>query len=117
MRQLMLRTFIKNLREKLLINDDQFVVLSVRRLVERNGLDLLIECAKRLKTIDNISFVIVGDGPLMPDISAQVDKYRQTISNDELSETIYKLGFKLDQTLDKIISRLDYIIGGESDGN
>ena len=48
---------------------------------------------------------------------AQVDKYRQTISNDELSETIYKLGFKLDQTLDQIISRLDYIIGGESDGN
>ena len=48
---------------------------------------------------------------------AQVDKYRQTISNDELSETIYKLGFKSDQTLDQIISRLDYIIGGESDGN
>ena len=48
---------------------------------------------------------------------AQVDKYRQTISNDALSETIYKLGFKLDQTLDQIISRLDYIIGGESDGN
>ena len=48
---------------------------------------------------------------------AQVDKYRQTISNDELSETIYKLRFKLDQTLDQIISRLDYIIGGESDGN
>ena len=48
---------------------------------------------------------------------AQVDNYRRTISNEELIETIYKLGFKLDQTLDQIISRLDYIIGGESDGN
>ena len=48
---------------------------------------------------------------------AQVDNYRRTISNEELTETIYKLGFKLDQTLDQIISRLDYIIGGESDGN
>ena len=67
---------IKNLREKLLINDDQFVVLSVRRLVERNGLDLLIECARKLKTTNNISFVIVGDGPLRADILAQIDKYR-----------------------------------------
>ena len=48
---------------------------------------------------------------------AQVDNYRRTIINEELTETIYKLVFKLDQTLDQIISRLDYIIGGESDGN
>ena len=46
-----------------------------------------------------------------------VDKEKEQIDSDNLTETIYKLGFKLDQTLDQIISRLDYIIGGESDGN
>ena len=54
--------------------------------------------------------------------SIEVSQIARTISkylhlNEELTETIYKLGFKLDQTLDQIISRLDYIIGGESDGN
>ena len=44
---------------------------------------------------------------------AQVDKYRQTISNDELSETIYKLGFKIDTLLSKLIGQLDTIIESE----
>ena len=49
--------------------------------------------------------------------------YKELVNNqvaqsdpNELSEKIMQLGFKLDQQLEQIISRLDYIIGGESDG-
>ena len=43
---------------------------------------------------------------------AQVDNYRRTISNEELTETIYKLGFKIDTAIDKIINQLDTISEG-----
>ena len=62
------------IKEYLSLSDDQFVVLSVRRLVERNGIELLIECARRLRSMENISFVIVGDGPMRNRIDSQIAK-------------------------------------------
>ena len=50
--------------------------------------------------------------------------YKELVNNqvaqsspNELSAKIMHLGVKLDQQLEQMISRLDYIIGGESDGN
>ena len=39
-----------------------------------------------------------------------VDKEREQIDSDNLIESIYKLGFKIDQQLDKIIKQLDKIM-------
>ena len=48
-----------------------------------------------------------------------VNKKREEIDGDNITETIMKLGFKVDQLLSKIISQLDTIIeddsGGEND--
>ena len=41
---------------------------------------------------------------------ALVDKERQQIDPNNLTETIYKLGYKIDTLLGKIISQLDTLI-------
>ena len=45
-----------------------------------------------------------------------VDKEREKIDPDNLTEYIYKLGFKIDTLLSKIIGQLDTIIQSESEG-
>ena len=44
-----------------------------------------------------------------------VDKKREEIDGDNLIESIYKLGYQIDQSLERILERLDYIIGGENE--
>ena len=44
-----------------------------------------------------------------------VNKKREEIDGDNITETIMKLGFKLDQLLSKIISQLDTIIEDNKD--
>ena len=46
---------------------------------------------------------------------AQVDKEKEQIDPDNLTEYIYKLGFKIDTLLSKIIAQLDTIIEEEND--
>ena len=41
-----------------------------------------------------------------------VDKEKEQIDSDNLTETIYKLGFKIDTLLNKIIGQLDEISEG-----
>ena len=41
---------------------------------------------------------------------ALVDKEREKIDTSNITESIYKLGYKIDQLLSKIISRLDTLI-------
>ena len=45
-----------------------------------------------------------------------VNKKREEIDGDNITETIMKLGFKVDQLLSKIISQLDTIIEDDSVG-
>ena len=46
---------------------------------------------------------------------AQVDKEREKIDPNNLTEHIYKLGFKIDTLLNKIINQLDTINEGLSE--
>ena len=46
---------------------------------------------------------------------ALVDKEKEQIDTDNLTESIYKLGFKIDTLLSKIIAQLDTIIDSESE--
>ena len=47
---------------------------------------------------------------------ALVDKEREQIDTSNLTEYIYKLGYKIDTLLSKIISQLDTIIKEDSEG-
>ena len=50
------------------------------------------------------------DTPAYKNYKELVDKEREQIDSDNLIESIYKLGFKIDQQLDKIIKQLDKIM-------
>jgi phosphatidylinositol alpha-1,6-mannosyltransferase len=50
-------------RVRLGVGADEQVVLAISRLVERKGIDTLIEAAKALPPSDRVRIVICGDGP------------------------------------------------------
>jgi len=63
----------QEIRKKLGIPQDAVVVLTVRRLVYKNGIDTLLECANiATKKNKKIIFVAVGKGPDLENVLAQV---------------------------------------------
>jgi glycosyltransferase involved in cell wall biosynthesis len=61
------------MRRKLGIPQDAIVVLTVRRLVYKNGVDTLLDCAKiAAKRNSKIVFLAVGKGPDLESVRAQV---------------------------------------------
>ena len=50
------------------------------------------------------------DTPAYNNYKALIDKEREQINSDNLTEYIYKLGFKIDTLLTKIISQLDTVL-------
>ena len=61
------------MRRKLGISQDAIVVLTVRRLVYKNGVDTLLDCAKiAAKRNSKIVFLAVGKGPDLESVRAQV---------------------------------------------
>lgn len=60
------------IRSRLGIPDDRFVLLTVRRLFYRNGLDTLLDAAALLRERDDLWFVIGGSGPEGPALEDQV---------------------------------------------
>lgn len=79
-------TKIKNnkiLRQKLLIDDNSFVVLYQGALFKGRGLEQLLECAEYLQ---NIIFVIMGDGYLKEELSAKIYKYN--LNNVKLIDAV-----------------------------
>ena len=53
------------------------------------------------------------DSEAYANYKALVNKEKDKIDSDDLTESIYKLGFKIDTLLSKIISQLDTIIEEE----
>jgi glycosyltransferase involved in cell wall biosynthesis len=63
----------EEMRRKLCIPQDAVVVLTVRRLVYKNGVDTLLDCANiAVKKNPKIVFVAVGKGPDLENVRAQV---------------------------------------------
>ncbi len=63
----------EEMRQKLGIPRDAVVVLTVRRLVYKNGVDTLLDCAKiAVKKNPKIIFVAVGKGPDLDSVRIQV---------------------------------------------
>lgn len=62
-------------RKEFGLNDSERIVGTVARLVPQKGIDKFIEVAKKVSTeVDNIKFLIVGDGELRPALEEKVIK-------------------------------------------
>lgn len=74
------------------VNAGPFTVLFVGRLVERKGVDVLLDAAARLNPLQDFRVVIVGDGPERPALEARaarlglaaVVQFRGRVSEEEL---------------------------------
>lgn len=73
----------QEMRKKLGIPSNAAVVLTVRRLVYKNGIDTLLDCAKiAVNKNPNIVFLVVGKGPDLESVRMQIaqlgiqDKFR-----------------------------------------
>lgn len=55
-------------RVRLGVSEDEHIVLSVGRLIERKGAATVIRAVKQLPTSEKIELVIIGDGPELPRI-------------------------------------------------
>jgi glycosyltransferase involved in cell wall biosynthesis len=65
----------QEMRKKIGIPNNAVVVLTVRRLVYKNGIDTLLECANiAVKKNPNIVFIVVGKGPDLENIRMQVEQ-------------------------------------------
>jgi glycosyltransferase involved in cell wall biosynthesis len=65
----------QTIRKKLGIPQNARVVVSVRRLVFKNGIDTLIESAKKVvKREPGVVFLVIGKGPDFGEIKIQIDR-------------------------------------------
>jgi len=94
----------EDMRKKLGISKDAKVVLTVRRLVYKNGVDTLIDAAKlAVKKKQNIIFIIVGKGPDMANIQRQIEQLG-------LEKNIKLTGFVADQHLPLYYNAADLFV-------
>ena len=57
------------------------------------------------------------DTPAYQNYKAQVDKEREQIDVNNITESLYRLGYQIDNVLSKIISQLDTVIKDEFNPN
>lgn len=79
------------LRKKLGIDEDAFVITTLARYHIAKGLDYLVKSIEKLKTMTDKKFVllILGEGELWDEITA-------LIKEKNLTDVIYQLGFRTD---------------------
>ncbi len=91
----------ENTRASLGYNNEDVVILSLRRLVPKNGVQYLIEASRRVISQEpKAKFLIVGDGPLRSQLEERVDTYG-------LQANIKFLGTIPNHKIPKIISAVD----------
>ena len=94
----------KEIRKNLGISDNSKVALTVRRLVYKNGIDILLKSAEKvLKKNPDIFFLIIGGGPDLSEIKIRIQKLR-------LEKNIKLLGFILDKELPLYYNSADFFI-------
>lgn len=92
------------MRKKLGIPKDAKVVLTVRRLVYKNGVDTLIDAANlAVKKKPNLVFIIAGKGPDMASVQSQIEQLG-------LEKNIKLTGFVADQDLSLYYNTADLFV-------
>ncbi len=91
-------------RSKLGIQPDQTVVLTVRRLVYKNGIDTLIDAARiAVEKNPKLIFLAAGDGPDFTDIKARVAHFG-------ISRNFKVAGFVPDENLPAYYDAADFFV-------
>jgi glycogen(starch) synthase len=67
-------------RRSIGIGDEEFVVLTVCRLVPQKGVQTLLKAASRLRDISGLRVLVVGDGPYRKDL----EKLTQTLELEDV---------------------------------
>ena len=81
------------LRRRLGLDQTQTVLLTVRRLVPRNGVDRILDCAARLRgKYPGLKFLVGGTGELK-------DSLRRRVEREDLAGLVTLLGFIPDDVL------------------
>ncbi len=88
---------------------DKFVIGTVGRLIEAKGLDIMLEVAREVtRSYPAVRFLIIGDGPLRPDL----ERLRFTLG---LEETVIFLGKRTD--IPELMAAMDlYMITSRREG-
>ena len=71
--QINFKSQISNLRKELKIEENKQIIITVSRLVEKNGISDLIDAVSQLSII-NYQLLIIGSGPLEKQLKLQVEK-------------------------------------------
>ena len=97
-------------RKKLGIHPHEIVILTVRRLVYKNGIDTLIEAAKiAIKKNSNIIFLAVGTGPDFNEVKAKIDQLG-------IGKNFKLAGFVSDENLPAYYNAADFFVLPSSSG-
>ena len=84
------------LRKKLNLSENEFIIISSRRMVTRTGLDLLIKAFhKILKQIDksrDVKLILTGNGPIAPEL-------KQLAASHNILDHVLFPGYVLEETL------------------
>lgn len=92
------------MKKKLGISKDSSVVLTVRRIVYKNGIDTLIESAKKaIKKNPNLVFLVVGKGP-------DFEKVKEKIEQLEMQKNFRLTGFVSDEDLPFYYNAADFFV-------
>ncbi len=98
-------------KNKLGINDNNFVIVTVCRLVKRKGVPYLIEAISLIKD-QNVKLIVVGDGPERKELENIRDKFN-------LKDRVYFVGkvpdLSIYYSIAKVGSLVSYIIEEEGD--
>jgi glycosyltransferase involved in cell wall biosynthesis len=92
------------MRQKLGISRDATVVLSVRRLVYKTGIDTLIESAKiAIRKNPKIFFIVIGKGP-------EYENFKEKISKLGIQKNLKLMGFVSDEELPLYYNVADFFV-------
>jgi glycosyltransferase involved in cell wall biosynthesis len=90
------------MREQLGISKDAKVVLTVRRLVYKNGIDTLIESAKAvIKKNPKVVFIVVGKGPDFKEVKEKIEQFG-------IQKNFKLVGFVSDKDLPRYYNVADF---------
>jgi len=94
----------EEMRKKLGISKDARVVLTVRRLVYKNGIDTLIESAKiAIEKNPRLVFLVVGKGP-------DFERVKEKIAQLEMQRNFRLTGFISDEDLQFYYNAADFFV-------
>jgi glycosyltransferase involved in cell wall biosynthesis len=94
----------EEMRKKIGVSQDAIVVLTVRRLVYKNGIDTLMDCANSvIRKNRKIVFLVVGDGP-------DLNSVRLEIKRLGIESNFRLVGFVSDQDLPSYYNAADLFV-------